>query len=81
MVAVGVDDDDMRDRLAAHGREQPRDMGRRVRAGIDDRDPAAADDVAAGAGEGERAGIAGDEPAHQRAHRDARAGADREIEV
>ena len=81
MVAVGVRDDDMRDGLAAHGVEQRLDMVGQVRAGIDDRDLPAADDVAAGAGEGVGAGIVGDDPAHERAHRDAGAGADREIEV
>ena len=81
MVAVGVRDEDVRDGLAAHGRKQRLDMGRRVRARIDDRDLAAADDVAAGAGEGVGAGIVGDDPAHERAHREAGAGADREVEV
>ena len=52
-----------------------------VRARIDDRDLPAADDVAAGAGEGVGAGIVGDDPAHERAHREAGAGADGEVEI
>ena len=81
VVAVGVRDEDVRDGLAAHGLKERLDMGRRVRARIDDRDLPAADDVAAGAGEGVGPGIVGDDPAHERAHGDAGAGADREIEV
>ena len=57
MVAVGVGDENMRHRLVAHGLEQRGDMGGIVRAGIDDGDAAAADDVAHRALEGERPGI------------------------
>ena len=57
MVAMGVGDEDVRHRLAAHGIEQRRDMRLVNRAGIDDGDAAFADDVADRALEGERPGI------------------------
>ena len=59
MIAMGVGDEDMRDGLAAHRVEQRRDMGLVERAGIDDGDTAAPDDVAHRALEGERAWIVG----------------------
>ena len=55
MIAMGVGDEDVGHGLAAHRVEQRRDMGVVVRAGIEDRDFAAADDVAHRALEGERA--------------------------
>jgi hypothetical protein len=54
----------MRHGLVAHGVEQRCDMGRIVRAGIDDGDLTLADDVAERALEGERPGIIGHHPAH-----------------
>ena len=68
MVAMGVGDEDVRHGLAAHRIEQRRDMGVVVRAGIEDRHLAAADDVADRALEGERARIVGGHRAHQRRH-------------
>ena len=65
MVAVGVGGEDFCYFFAGQRREQGRDMGGVVRAGIDDRDFALADDIDAGAGEGEGAGIGGDHPPHQ----------------
>ena len=64
MVAMGVGDENVGHGLAAHGIEQRRDMGVVVRAGIEDRDFAAADDVADRAFEGERARIVGDHGPH-----------------
>ena len=57
MVAVGVGDEDRRHRLVAHGVEQGADVALVGRARIDDRDLAAADDVAHRALEGERSRI------------------------
>src|SRR5664279_5574790 len=57
-------DEDVRHRLAAHGIEQCRRMGLVVGTGIDDRDLAAAYDVADRAGEGERARIVAENPPH-----------------
>ena len=68
MVAMGVGDEDVRHRLAAHRVEQRRDMGVVVGAGIEDRHLAAADDVADRALEGERARIVGRHRTHQRRH-------------
>ena len=68
MVAMGVGDEDVGDGLAAHRVEQRGDMGVVVGAGIEDRDFAAADDVAHRALEGERARIVGDDGAHARRH-------------
>src|SRR5580658_4381229 len=65
---MGVGDEDMRHRFAAHGVEQRRDMGVVVRPGIEDRHVAAADDVADRALERERARIVGGHRAHQRRH-------------
>ncbi len=64
MIAVGMRHEDMRDGLAAHGGEQRRDVGLVERAGIDDRDLAAADDVGQRALERERAGIIGEHTPH-----------------
>ncbi len=66
MVAMRMGDEDVRDRLAAHGIEQRRDVGVVVGAGVKDRDLAAADDVADRACEGERAGIVGHDRPHVR---------------
>ena len=57
MVHMSVADEDRLDALVGDGRKEARDMAVIVRAGIDDRDAAIADDIAAGAGEGERPGI------------------------
>ena len=62
MVAMGVGDEDMRHRLAAHGVEQRRDMRVVQRARIDDGDAAAADDVAHRSLEGERPRIVAQDP-------------------
>ena len=69
MVAMCVGDDDMAHRLTADGGEQSLDMGGIVRARIDDRHGAAPDDISAGAGEGHRTAIAGDDAADQRRER------------
>ena len=68
MVAMGVGDENVGDGLAAHGVKQRGDMGVVVGPGIEDRDFAAADDVAHRALEGERAGIIGDDRADARRH-------------
>ena len=68
MVAVGVGDEYLGDGLAAHGVEQGGDMGIVVRPRIEDRDFAAADDVAHRPLEGERSRIVGDNGAHARRH-------------
>ena len=65
---MGVGDENVRHRLAAHRVEQRRHMGVVVGAGIEDRHLAAADDVADRALEGERARIVGRNRAHQRRH-------------
>ena len=54
MILVGVGDQDVRDGLAFDGVQQRIGMGLVRRARIDDRDLAATDDVADGAGESER---------------------------
>jgi hypothetical protein len=64
VVAMGVRHEDVRDRLAAHGVEQGRDVRGIVGAGVDDRDLAAPDDVADRALEGERARIVGKKSPH-----------------
>ena len=64
VVAMAVGDDDARDALAGDRRQQRVEMGRVGRTGIDDRNLALADDVDAGAGEGERRRVGGDDPAH-----------------
>ena len=72
MVAVGVGDEDRRHRLVAHGVEQRADVALVGRAGIDDGDLAAADDVAHRALEGERPRIVGHHAAdagHRLVHR------------
>ena len=64
MVAMGVRDEDMRHRLAAHRVEQRRDMRLIERTGIDDRDPPAPDDIGHRAFEGERARVVAQDAAH-----------------
>jgi len=64
LAAVGMSDQDMGHGLAAHRVEQRRRMRPIVGAGIDDRDLASAHDVADGTGEGERARIVAEDPAH-----------------
>ena len=66
MVAMGMGDHDEIDGFTAHRREEGGDVGIVVGARIEDGDVTVADDVAAGAGEGERPGIGGDHPAHER---------------
>ena len=61
---MGMGDQDMRHRLAAHGIQQRLGMRFIIRAGIDDRDLALAHDVADRAGEGERARIVAEDPPH-----------------
>ena len=68
MIAMGMGDEDVRDRLAAHGIEQRRDMGVIVGAWVEDRNLAAADNVADRAREGERTGIVGDDRPYVRRH-------------
>src|SRR4030095_4203998 len=57
VVAMGMGDENMRHRLAAHGVQQRFRMRLVVGTGIDDRDLPLAHDVADRAGEGERARI------------------------
>jgi hypothetical protein len=64
MVAMGMGDQNMRHRLAAHGVQQRLCVRLVVRSGIDDRDLALAHDVADRAGEGERARIVAENPPH-----------------
>ena len=66
MIAVGMGDENMRHRLAAHGVEQRTDMRGIVGTGIDDRDVAAAEDVADGSLERERTRVIGHDPSHAR---------------
>ena len=66
MVAMGVRHEDVRHGLAAHGVKQRRVVRRIVGTGIDDRDLAAADDVADRALEGERARIVAQDAPHAR---------------
>ena len=68
MVAMGVGDEDMGDPLVGEARQQCRDMLFELGAGIDHRDLALADDIGAGALEGERARIARDDAADPRRH-------------
>ena len=56
MIPVRVGDEDMRHRLAAHGAQHGIDVVLEVGTGIDDAHLAMADDVGAGALEGEYAG-------------------------
>ena len=60
MVTMGVGNQDTRDLFLGEARQQGRDMLLELRPGIDDRDLALADDIGAGALEGERAGVARD---------------------
>src|SRR5205807_723689 len=68
MVAVGVGDEDVRDRLVSYRREQRRNVRLVERARIDDGNAAVADDVAYRALEGERPRVVAQEPTHARAH-------------
>ena len=81
MVAMGVGDENMRHRLAAHGIEQRLGMRLVIGAGIDDRDVALAHDVADRAGEGERARIVAEHPPHAGPGFVGHAGFQREIAV
>ena len=64
VVAMGVGDQDVGHGLAGRRRHQRPKMGFVVGPRIDDGHPAGAQDVAVGAGEGERAGIRRRDPAH-----------------
>ena len=68
MVAMGVRDENVGHGLAAHRIEQRSHMGVVVRAGIDDRDFAAPEDVAHRALESERPRVVGDDCPHIRRH-------------
>ena len=68
MIAMGMGDENVGYGFAAHRIEQRGNMGVVLRTGIDDRDLAAADDVAHRALEGERARIIGDDGAHAGRH-------------
>ena len=68
MIAMGVGDENMGHGFAAHRIEHRRDMGLVVRAGVEYRHLAAADDVTDRPLEGERTGIVGDDRAHARRH-------------
>src|SRR5471032_836162 len=79
MIAMRVGDEDMRDLLALYRTEHGVDMRAIVGAGIENGDFACTYDVGAGAGEGERAGIGRQDPAHM--CRDAVHPARRRVEV
>src|SRR5438105_2950306 len=64
MVAMGIGDENVRYCFAAHGVEHGADMGRIIRARIDDRYIAASNDVSDSPLEGERPWIVGHDPAH-----------------
>ena len=81
MVAMGMGDEDMAHRLAAHGLEQRLGVRLVVGTGIDDRDLALADDVADRAGEGERARIVAEHAPHAGAGFLDDAGLERKIAV
>src|SRR6187399_2170427 len=66
MIPMGVGDENMRHRLAAHGVEQRTDMRRIVGARIDDRDFPAAEEVAHGPLEGEWTRVVGHDSPHAR---------------
>ncbi len=63
---MGVGDEDGLDRLAFDRREDRREMAFVAGARIEDRDRALPENVGAGAVEGERRGVRGDEAAHER---------------
>src|SRR5215471_1825688 len=64
MIAMGVSDDDVGHRLAAHGVKERSRMAAIERPRIDDRDLAAADDIGQRPREGERAWIIGEDTPH-----------------
>ena len=66
VVAVGVGHADVRDGPALQRSQQRRHVGGVVGPRVDDCDLGAADDVGAGAGEGERAGVGCRDPLHKR---------------
>ena len=68
MVAMGMGDDDVADAFAIQRRYQGLEMFVDLRSRVDHRYLALADDEGAGAVDGEIAGIAGDDAAHQRRH-------------
>jgi len=68
MVAMGMGHEDMGDGFPAHGVEKGRDVRFIERAGVDDRDPAATDDVGHRPLEREWPGIVGEQPPHPRHH-------------
>src|SRR5262245_53171658 len=68
MIAMGVSDDDVGHRLAAHCVEERSRVAAIERPRIDDRDPAAADDVGQRPLEGERAWIIGEDTPHAGRH-------------
>src|SRR6185369_15317713 len=78
---MGMGDENMRYRLAAHGVEQRPGMRFVIRAGINDRDLALAHDVADRAGEGERARIIAEDAAHAWAGFIGDSGLEREVAV
>jgi hypothetical protein len=68
VVAMAMGDHDVAHRLAADRRKERLEMIVVVRAGVDDRHVAVADDVADRSGERVRAGVAAHDAAHQAAH-------------
>ena len=66
VIAMGMGDEDRLDLFALDRGEDRREMGSVSRARIDDRDRAVADDIGAGAVEGEGRGVRRDEAAHKR---------------
>src|SRR5262249_44828349 len=69
MVAMSVSHKNMTHSLAIEAREHAFEVFGEVRAGVDPRHLALADDIGAGAFVGERAGVAGDDAADTRRHR------------
>ena len=74
MIAMGVRDENMRDGFTLHRIENGGDVGGVFRAGIDNRDLAAPDDVAVGALEREWTGIVAQDAPHARTALDRLAG-------
>ena len=69
---MGVGDEDVGNRSVAGGGEDRIEMGGVVRAGVDDGERVAADEVGTGAVKGEGRGVRREHPAHQRRQHDGR---------
>jgi len=69
VVGVGVGDQDVADSLAVEGRDQSLQVRGQHRAGVNDGNGAAPDDVGPRAGEGEGAGVRRHDPSDERRYR------------